>query len=189
MIIILIVAAAISGITAFYEGESFADVIIILAVVIINAVLGVVQESKAEAAIEALQEIAAATSKVLRDGKVVTLKSDELVPGDVVLLVAGDAVPADGRIIEAASLKIEEAALTGESVPANKITDLLQLGGEKDVPLGDRKNMAYMGSTVVYGRGKVVITGTGMNTEMGKIAQALSQAKDDAEHLQIKLAV
>ena len=187
MIIILIVAAAISGITAFYEGESFADVIIILAVVIINAVLGVVQESKAEAAIEALQEIAAATSKVLRDGKVVTLKSDELVPGDVVLLEAGDAVPADGRIIEAASLKIEEAALTGESVPANKITDLLQLGGEKDVPLGDRKNMAYMGSTVVYGRGKVVITGTGMNTEMGKIAQALSQAKDDATPLQIKL--
>ena len=187
MIIILIVAAAISGITAFYEGESFADVIIILAVVIINAVLGVVQESKAEAAIEALQEIAAATSKVLRDGKVVTLKSDELVPGDVVLLEAGDAVPADGRIIEAASLKIEEAALTGESVPANKITDLLQLGGERDVPLGDRKNMAYMGSTVVYGRGKVVITGTGMNTEMGKIAQALSQAKDDATPLQIKL--
>lgn len=187
MIIILIVAAVISGITAFYEGESFADVIIILAVVIINAVLGVVQESKAEAAIEALQEIAAATSKVLRDGKVVTLKSDELVPGDVVLLEAGDAVPADGRIIEAASLKIEEAALTGESVPANKITDLLQLGGEKDVPLGDRKNMAYMGSTVVYGRGKVVITGTGMNTEMGKIAQALSQAKDDATPLQIKL--
>lgn len=187
MIIILIVAAAISGITAFYEGESFADVIIILAVVIINAVLGVVQESKAEAAIEALQEIAAATSKVLRDGKVVTLKSDELVPGDVVLLEVGDAVPADGRIIEAASLKIEEAALTGESVPANKITDLLQLGGEKDVPLGDRKNMAYMGSTVVYGRGKVVITGTGMNTEMGKIAQALSQAKDDATPLQIKL--
>lgn len=187
MIIILIVAAAISGITAFYEGESFADVIIILAVVIIYAVLGVVQESKAEAAIEALQEIAAATSKVLRDGKVVTLKSDELVPGDVVLLEAGDAVPADGRIIEAASLKIEEAALTGESVPANKITDLLQLGGEKDVPLGDRKNMAYMGSTVVYGRGKVVITGTGMNTEMGKIAQALSQAKDDATPLQIKL--
>lgn len=187
MIIILIVAAAISGITAFYEGESFADVIIILAVVIINAVLGVVQESKAEAAIEALQDIAAATSKVLRDGKVVTLKSDELVPGDVVLLEAGDAVPADGRIIEAASLKIEEAALTGESVPANKITDLLQLGGEKDVPLGDRKNMAYMGSTVVYGRGKVVITGTGMNTEMGKIAQALSQAKDDATPLQIKL--
>ena len=188
MIIILIVAAAISGITAFYEGESFADVIIILAVVVINAVLGVVQESKAEAAIEALQEIAAATSKVLRDGKVTVLKSDELVLGDIVLLEAGDAVPADGRIIESASLKIEEAALTGESVPANKIASLLTLdGGEKDVPLGDRKNMAYMGSTVVYGRGKMVITGTGMKTEMGKIAEALSMAQDEATPLQIKL--
>lgn len=116
MIIILIVAAVISGITAYYEGESFADVIIIMAVVIINAVLGVVQESKAEAAIAALQEIAAATSKVLRDGKLVTLKSEELVPGDVVILEAGDSVPADGRIIECASMKIEEAALTGEFV-------------------------------------------------------------------------
>lgn len=187
MIIILIVAAVISGITAFYEGESFADVIIIMAVVIINAVLGVFQESKAEAAIEALQEIAAATSKVLRDGKQVTLKSDELVPGDIVILEAGDAVPADGRIIECASMKIEEAALTGESVPVNKIVDLLQLNSQKDVPLGDRKNMVYMGSTVVYGRGKAVVTGTGMNTEMGKIAKALSQARDEATPLQIKL--
>ena len=187
MIIILIVAAAISGVTAFYEGESFTDVIIILAVVIINAVLGVVQESKAEAAIEALQEIAAATSKVLRDGKVVTLRSEDLVPGDVVLLEAGDAVPADGRIIESASMKIEEAALTGESVPVNKIVSLLNLDGEKDVPLGDRKNMMYMGSTVVYGRGKAVITGTGMNTEMGKIADALANAKDEETPLQLKL--
>lgn len=187
MIIILIVAAVISGITAFYEGESFADVIIIMFVVIINAVLGVVQESKAEAAIAALQEIAAATSKVLRDGKIVTLKSEDLVPGDVVVLEAGDSVPADGRIIECASMKIEEAALTGESVPVNKIVSLLNLEGEKDVPLGDRKNMIYMGSTVVYGRGKAVITGTGMNTEMGKIADALSQAKDEETPLQIKL--
>ena len=187
MIIILIVAAVISGITAFYEGESFADVIIIMAVVIINAVLGVFQESKAEAGIEALQEIAGATSKVLRDGKQVTLKSDELVPGDIVILEAGDAVPADGRIIECASMKIEEAALTGESVPVNKIVDLLQLNSQKDVPLGDRKNMVYMGSTVVYGRGKAVVTGTGMNTEMGKIAKALSQAQDEATPLQIKL--
>ena len=187
MIIILIVAAAISGVTAFYEGESFTDVIIILAVVIINAVLGVVQESKAEAAIEALQEIAAATSKVLRDGKVVTLRSEDLVPGDVGLLEAGDAVPADGRIIESASMKIEEAALTGESVPVNKIVSILNLDGEKDVPLGDRKNMMYMGSTVVYGRGKAVITGTGMNTEMGKIADALANAKDEETPLQLKL--
>ncbi len=187
MIIILIVAAVISGITAAYEGESFADVIIIMAVVIINAVLGVVQESKAEAAIAALQEIAAATSKVMRDGKIVTLKSEELVPGDVVVLEAGDAVPADGRIIECASMKIEEAALTGESVPVNKLTGLLQLEGQKDIPLGDRKNMVYMGSTVVYGRGKAVITGTGMNTEMGKIASALAQARDEETPLQLKL--
>ena len=187
MIIILIVAAVISGITAYYEGESFTDVIIIMAVVIINAVLGVVQESKAEAAIAALQEIAAATSKVMRDGKIVTLKSEELVPGDIVALEAGDSVPADGRIIESASMKIEEAALTGESVPVNKIINVLNLGGEKDVPLGDRKNMMYMGSTVVYGRGKAVITGTGMNTEMGKIADALSQAQSEETPLQMKL--
>ncbi len=187
MIIILIVAAAISGVTAWYEGEAFTDVIIIMAVVIINAVLGVVQESKAEAAIEALQEIAAATSKVLRDGKLVVLKSEDLVPGDVVVLEAGDSVPADGRIIESASMKIEEAALTGESVPVNKIVDVLTLGGEKDVPLGDRKNMMYMGSTVVYGRGRAVVTGTGMNTEMGKIADALAKAQDEETPLQIKM--
>ena len=187
MIIILLVAAAISGVTAYYEGESFADVIIILIVVIINAVLGVFQESKAEAAIAALQEIAAATSKVMRDGKMVTLKSEEIVPGDIVVLEAGDSVPADGRIIECASMKIEEAALTGESVPVNKLVKVLNLDGEKDVPLGDRKNMMYMGSTVVYGRGKAVITGTGMNTEMGKIATALSEAKEEETPLQIKL--
>ena len=187
MIIILIVAAVISGITAAYEGESFADVIIIMIVVIINAVLGVVQESKAEAAIAALQEIAAATSKVMRDGKIVTLKSEDLVPGDIVVLEAGDSVPADGRIIECASMKIEEAALTGESVPVNKIVNLLNLEGEKDIPLGDRKNMMYMGSTVVYGRGKAVITGTGMNTEMGKIADALANAQEEETPLQIKL--
>ena len=187
MIIILIAAAVISGVTAFYSGESFTDVIIIMAVVIINAVLGVVQESKAEAAIEALQEIAAATSKVVRDGRMMSLRSEELVPGDIVLLEAGDAVPADGRIIESASLKIEEAALTGESVPVNKFIDMLSLGGGKDVPLGDRKNMMYMGSTVVYGRGKAVVTGTGMHTEMGKIAGALAQAEEEETPLQIKL--
>jgi len=187
MIIILIAAAAVSGVTAFYSGESFTDVVIILAVVVINAVLGVVQESKAEAAIEALQEIAAATSKVMRDGKMMILKSEELVPGDIVLLEAGDAVPADGRILESASLKIEEAALTGESVPVNKTADKLTLDGAKDVPLGDRRNMMYMGSTVVYGRGKAIVTGTGMNTEMGRIAGALAQAGDEQTPLQIKL--
>jgi len=187
MIIILIAAAAVSGVTALYSGESFTDVIIIMVVVIINAVLGVVQESKAEAAIEALQEIAAATSKVVRGGRQMTLRSEELVPGDIVLLEAGDAVPADGRILESASLKIEEAALTGESVPVNKFIDILNLEDGRDVPLGDRKNMMYMGSTVVYGRGKAVVTGTGMNTEMGKIAGALAQAKEEETPLQIKL--
>lgn len=147
MIIILLVAAAISGITAAYEGESFADVFIILIVVLINAVLGVYQESKAEKAIEALQEMTAATSKVLRDGKMLVLKSEELVPGDVVILEAGDAVPADARILESASMKAEEAALTGESVPVEKHADILG-SSEKDIPLGDRKNMVYMGSTI-----------------------------------------
>ena len=188
MIIILIVAAIISGITSFYAKESFADVIIILAVVIINAVLGVYQESKAEKAIEALQEMAAATSKVYRDGKLITIKSEELVPGDIVVLEAGDAVPADGRIIQCASMKIEEAALTGESVPVDKTEDALDLGNQKEIPLGDRRNMVYMGSTVVYGRGMAVVCETGMNTEMGKIADALAQAKEGKTPLQIKLS-
>lgn len=187
MIIILVAAAVVSGITAVYSGESFADVIIIMAVVVINAVLGVFQESKAEKAIAALKEIAAATSKVIRDGRQTELKSEDLVPGDIIILEAGDSVPADARIIESASMRIEEAALTGESVPVNKIVDILHLNGEKDISLGDRKNMVYMGSTVVYGRGRAVVTGTGMNTEMGKIAGALSMAKDEETPLQKKL--
>ncbi len=188
MIIILLVAAAISGATNIYAGESIADVFIILFVVIINAVLGVYQENKAEKAIEALQEMAAATSKVLRDGAIVSVKSEELVVGDMVLLEAGDSVPADCRIIESASLKIEEAALTGESVPVNKIIDILSLKKEeKEIPLGDRKNMAYMGSTVVYGRGRAVVIATGMNTEMGKIADAITKTEEGETPLQIKL--
>lgn len=139
MTIILLVAAAVSGVTAVYAGESFADVVIILLVVVLNAALGVFQESKAERAIEALQQMTAATSKVLRGGKRLSVKSEELVVGDVVLLEAGDAVPADGRLLESASLKIEEAALTGESVPVEKYIELLNLEGGGDVPLGDRK--------------------------------------------------
>ncbi len=188
MIIILLVAAAISGVLAVLENEGFADVIIILAVVIINAVLGVYQENKAEKAIEALQEMSAATSRVLRDGHIVSVRSEELVVGDVVLLEAGDAVPADARLLESASLKVEEAALTGESVPVDKIVDALAIGDNKDVPLGDRKNMVYMGGTVVYGRGTAVVTGTGMDTEMGKIADALVQAEEGQTPLQRKLS-
>ena len=188
MIIILLAAALISCLTSAYAGESFADVFIILFVVIVNAVLGVYQESKAEKAIEALQEMAAATSKVLRDGNITSIRSEELVVGDVVLLEAGDAVPADCRILESASLKIEEAALTGESVPVNKFIELLSLkSGEKEVSLGDRKNMVYMGSTVVYGRGRAVVTATGMDTEMGKIADAITKTEESATPLQMKL--
>ncbi len=188
MLIILMIAAGVSALTGMLSGENeWAEVIIILAVVLLNAILGVVQESKAEAAIEALQTMTAATCKVLRDGKMVVLHSDELVPGDVVLLEAGDAVPADGRLLESASLKIEEAALTGESVPVNKVIELLGVESENEVPLGDRKNMCYMGSTVVYGRGKAVITRTGMDTEMGKIAGVLAATEDEQTPLQRKL--
>ena len=201
MLIILMIAAVVSAATTVIDfmqlpeprdfghlTEGLVEVGIILVVVLLNAILGVIQESKAEAAIEALQTMTAATCKVLRDGKMVVLHSDELVPGDVVLLEAGDAVPADGRIIENASMKIEEAALTGESVPVNKLIDALNLtAGQDDVPLGDRKNMCYMGSTVVYGRGKAVITDTGMDTEMGKIAGVLAATADEETPLQRKL--
>lgn len=188
MIIILLAAAAVSAATSVLEGESPADVFIILAVVIINSVLGVYQESKAEKAIEALQKMAAATSKVLRDGAVAIIKSEDIVVGDVVLLEAGDAVPADGRVLESASLQLEEAALTGESVPVSKFIDAIGLEGQRDVPLGDRKNMVYMGSTAVYGRGSAVVTATGMDTEMGRIANALTQTKEGQTPLQIQLS-
>ena len=187
MTLILIVAAIISAVMSGLNKEFPTDVIIIMAVVVINAVLGVLQESKAEKAIDALQKIAAATSKVIRDGRIVVVKSEDLVPGDVIVLEAGDAVPADARIIESASMKVEEAALTGESVPVIKTADVIECGGV-DVPLGDRKNMVFMGSTVVYGRGKAVIVGTGMNTEMGKIADALQTAKEGKTPLQQKLS-
>ncbi len=194
MTIILLVAAVVSAGVEIYEGIHSghmgfpSDVVIILAVVLINAVLGVLQESKAEKAIEALQEMSKAQSKVLRDGKQIFIPSEELVVGDIILLEAGDSVPADARIIECASMKIEEAALTGESVPVEKKVEALAAGANGDVALGDRKNMIFMGSTVVYGRGKAVVTATGMKTEMGKIADALSKAEEGKTPLQIKLA-
>lgn len=147
MILVLLAAAVLSGVTSAYSGESPVDVFIILFVVILNSVLGVVQESKAENAIEALKTMSATQSKVLRDGRMTVLHSEDLVVGDVVLLEAGDAIPADARLLECASLKVEESALTGESVPVTKRTDALT-GGE-EVALGDRKNMVYMGSTSV----------------------------------------
>ena len=188
MVIMLIVAAIISAVTGAIQGEiDFADVIIIMTVVIINSALGVIQEAKSEEALAALQEMSAAQSKVIRDGKLVMLHSSELVPGDVILLEAGDSVPADCRVIESATMKIEEAALTGESVPVEKHANPIELAGADDVPLGDRKNMCYMGSTVVYGRGRAVVVGTGMDTEMGKIAGALTEAKEELTPLQVKL--
>ena len=194
MTIILLVAAAISAGVEIYEGIHAghmgfpSDVVIILAVVLINAILGVFQESKAEKAIEALQEMSKAQSKVIRDGKQISVASEDLVVGDIIVLEAGDSVPADARIIECASLKIEEAALTGESVPVDKRADALDPGTGGDVALGDRKNMVFMGSTVVYGRGKAVVTATGMQTEMGKIADALAQTQEGKTPLQLKLA-
>ena len=186
MIIILLVSAVISGVTAAYANESFADVFIILFVVIMNSILGVVQESKAEQAIEALKKMTLATSKVIRDGKIELVNSEDIVKGDIVILEAGDSVPADGRIIESNSMTIEESVLTGESVPSEKYVHEIEHDG--DVPLGDRHNMCYMGSTVAYGRGLAVITATGMETEMGKIANALNDAKDEKTPLQLRLA-
>ncbi|MDI9521140.1 MAG: cation-translocating P-type ATPase [Bacillota bacterium] len=188
MLVILMAAALVSGITSALAGEGMTDVIIIMVVVLLNAILGVYQESKAEKAIEALQSMSAAVSSVQRDGHVVQVPSEDLVVGDVVLLDAGTAVPADCRIIENASLQIEEAALTGESVPVYKTTDALSLEkGHQDVTLGDRKNMCYMASTVVYGRGKAVVVATGMDTEMGKIADAITKTVEGETPLQIKL--
>ena len=187
MLIILMAAACVSAVTSVIQGESLADFYIIIGVVILNAVLGVYQESKAEAAIEALQTMTAAQSKVIRDGEMAIVPSADLVSGDVVILEAGDSVPADGRLLEAASLKIEESALTGESVPAEKETDALHCPDGQSVLLGDRRNMAYMGSTAVYGRGRMIVTATGMDTEMGRIAGALSATENEETPLQKKL--
>ena len=195
MILMLLSAAVLSAITTVYQNvaqganESYADLFIILFVVTVNTLLGILQENKAEQAIDALKEMTAATSKVLRDGQQEILKSEDLVVGDVVILEAGDAIPADCRIIDNHSLKVEEAALTGESVPVNKILDILMLKEHSlDIPLGDRTNMLYSGSTVVYGRGAGVVVATGMDTEMGKIANALNEADEEKTPLQKKMA-
>ena len=184
MIVVLLAAAAVSGGAAAVAGESFADVFIILAVVIINGVLGVYQEHKAEQAIQALQKLTAAHSRVLRGGRTLEVASEELVPGDVVLLEAGDAVPADGRLLECVSLRTEEAALTGESLPVEKNTR----SAGANTPLAERRCMAYLGSTVRYGRGKLLVTATGMNTEMGRIAGALAETAQGKTPLQQTLA-
>jgi Ca2+-transporting ATPase len=181
MTIVLVAAAILSG----CMGE-IADTIIIFIVVAVNIALGIMQENKAEEAIAALQKMSAANSKVKRDGVVQLIPSSHIVPGDLVLFEAGDAIPADLRIVNAASLKIEEAALTGESVPSDKNIDTLP-ESDKAIPLGDRDNMAYMGTSVVYGRGAGVVIDTGMKTEMGKIADALASHKEEETPLQKKM--
>ncbi|GAD15476.1 calcium-translocating P-type ATPase, PMCA-type [Lentilactobacillus otakiensis] len=179
MIIILIIAAIIAG----FAGETV-DAVIILAVVILNAIFGVFQESKAENAIDSLKEMSAPMATVLRNNQSISVKSEDIVPGDIVLLEAGDVVPADIRLTEANSLKIEEAALTGESVPVNKQVDPIT---ENDLPLGDRKNLGFMNSNVTSGRATGVVIGTGMNTEVGKIAHMLNTTEETTTPLQENL--
>ena len=186
MIIVLLVAAVVSAVIALVEGEysELIDAGVILLIVVLNAVIGVVQENKAENAMEALKNMNKAFSKVLRDGEWKHLASEELVPGDIVKLEAGDIVPADMRLLTSASLKIEEAALTGESVPAEKDAEKTVAA---DAPLGDRADMAYSGGTVAYGRGTGVVTHTGMKTEVGKIATMLTDGSQQTSPLQKQL--
>ncbi len=183
MIIVLIVAAAISGVVGYMHDEGFTDAIIILAIVIINAIIGTAQEAKAENALEALEKLSSPQCKVVRGGKVHTIPSRELVAGDVVVLETGDAVPADMRLIESVNLKIEEAALTGESVPVEKSVEAIA----GDVPLGDRLNMAFGSTTVSYGRGRGIVTAIGMESEVGRIASMIQSVPTTKTPLQAKL--
>ena len=167
--IILILAAVVSAVLGDVEST-----VVILAVITMNAVLGTVQTVKAEASLDSLKQMSAPTAKVLRDGTVVQIPGREVVPGDIVVLEAGDAVCADGRLLECASLKTAESALTGESLPVEKAAEVI----DGEVPLGDRKNMVFSGTFVTYGRGRFLVTGTGMDTEMGKIAALLKSTSE-----------
>ncbi len=184
MIIILIIAAVISGAVGYYQGEGITDSIIILIVVIVNAIIGVAQESKAEKSLEALQKLSSHVTKVIRNGKVAVIPSKELVPGDIVILDTGDYVPADLRIIESANLKAQEASLTGESVPVDKNTNVIN---DEKIGLGDRTNMLFSSSLITYGRGKGIVVETGMNTEVGKIAGMINEVEETETPLQQKL--
>ena len=184
MIIVLIIAAIISGVVGYIEGEGITDSIIILIVVILNAVIGVIQENKAEKSLEALQKLSAHVSKVIRNGKMEVIPAKELVPGDIVVLDTGDYVPADLRIIEAVNLKSQEASLTGESVPVEKSANTIE---QEEVDLGDRENMLFSSSLITYGRGKGIVVETGMNTEVGKIAGIINSTEETQTPLQEKL--
>ena len=181
MVIILLIAAIVSVVI---NPEEWVESLIILIVVLINAILGTWQESKAEKSLEALKKLSTPHAKVLRDGVVVSVNSSDLVPGDIVILEAGDFVPADGRLIEAVSLIIDESALTGESVPVTKSIEAIE---KEDVSLGDMHNCMFSSTYVTYGRGKAIVTGTGMNTEIGKIASSLMDTAKELTPLQIKL--
>jgi Ca2+-transporting ATPase len=184
MIIILIISAIISGVVGVAQGEGFTDTIIILVVVVVNAIIGVAQENKAEKSLEALQKLSSHVAKVVRNGKLQVIQSKELVPGDIVILETGDYVPADLRIIEAINLKSQEAALTGESVPVEKMAAKIE---DEKIGIGDRINMLFSSSLITYGRGKAVVVETGMNTEVGKIADIINTAEDQGTPLQQKL--
>lgn len=184
MIIILIIAAIVSGVIGYLQNEGITDSIIILIVVIINAIIGVAQESKAEKSLEALQKLSSHVAKVIRDGKLVVMPSKELVPGDIVIIETGDYVPADLRIIEATNLKAQEASLTGESVPVEKNTEAIS---DEKIGIGDRTNMLFSSSLITYGRGKGIVVETGMNTEVGKIANIINSTDETETPLQEKL--
>ena len=184
MIIILIIAAIVSGAISIAQGEKITDSVIILIVVIANAIIGVAQEAKAEKSLEALQKLSGYEAKVIRDGSVCVVPAKELVPGDLVVLETGDYVPADLRITEAINLKVQEASLTGESVPVEKESAKIE---EEDIPIGDMRNMLFSSSLVTYGRGKAIVVETGMNTEVGKIAGMLSNTQKQETPLQKKL--
>ena len=186
MILILILAAAISFVVACYEGEGSYEPVLILLIVVLNAILGVVQESRAEKALESLQELSAPHARVIRDGQESIIEASFLVPGDIIKLEAGDSVPADARLINSSSLKSEESALTGESVPSEKDAAAEVAA---NAPLGDRFNMVYAGCSITYGNARAVITATGMNTEIGRIANLLDTANDRQTPLQHRLAV
>ena len=184
MIIILIISAIISGVVGVAQGEGFTDTIIILVVVVVNAIIGVAQENKAEKSLEALQKLSSHVAKVVRNGKLQVIQSKELVPGDIVRLEKCEYVPADLRIIEAINLKSQEAALTGESVPVEKMAAKIE---DEKIGIGDRINMLFSSSLITYGRGKAVVVETGMNTEVGKIADIINTAEDQGTPLQQKL--
>lgn len=183
MIIVLIAAAIISGVIGMMNGEGITDAIIILVIVLLNAVIGVAQEDKAEKSLDALEKLSSPHCKVMRNGETTVIESRDLVVGDVVVLETGDAVPADLRLVEAINLKVEEAALTGESVPEEKF--IQSLPGE--VALGDRDNMAFASSSITYGRGKGIVTAVGMNSEVGKIASLIQSVPDTKTPMQQKL--